>query len=69
MKVNYNREEDILTVETAAGKIDHAEEMGPVIVHFTKDDKPVVLEILDASKFLDLAAKSSSKIDVRHVIP
>ena len=59
MKIQYDRDEDILTVETAPGKIDHAEEMGPVIVHFTKEGKPVVLEILDASEFLSLATKSS----------
>lgn len=59
MKIKYDRDEDILTVETAAGNIDYAEEMGPVIVHFTKDGKPVVLEILDASEFLSLATKSS----------
>lgn len=59
MKIKYDRDEDILTVETAPGNIDHAEEMGPMIVHFTKEGKPVVLEILDASEFLSLATKSS----------
>jgi hypothetical protein len=33
-------------------KIDYAEEMGPIIVHFTEDGKPVMLEILDASEFI-----------------
>jgi len=61
MKIKYDREEDILTVETAPGKIDYAEEMGPFIVHFTKNDKPVVIEILDASDFLSMATKSSIK--------
>ena len=61
MKMSYDREEDILMVETAEGNIDHAEEMGPIIVHFTKDEKPVLLEILDASEFLSLATKSSIK--------
>lgn len=61
MKMRYDREEDILMVETASGKIDHAEEMGPVIVHFTKAGKPVLLEILDGSEFLSLATKTSIK--------
>lgn len=61
MKVSYNREEDILTIETAKGNVDHAEEMGSFIVHFTKDDKPVIIEILDASDFLSLVTKSSIK--------
>ena len=59
MKINYDREEDILMIETAPGKIDHAEEMGQIIVHFTEDDKPILLEILDASNFLSLVTKSS----------
>jgi len=49
MKVKYDREEDILVYEISDEKIDYAEEMGPVIVHFTKDSKPVMLEILDAN--------------------
>jgi hypothetical protein len=38
--------------EVRDGAIDYAEEMNSVIVHFTKSGKPVLLEILDASKFL-----------------
>ena len=68
MKMSYDRDEDILMVETAPGKIDHAEEMGPIIVHFTKDEKPVVLEILDASEFLSLATKSSGKAQPINVV-
>lgn len=63
MKINYDRAEDILTIETAEGDIDYAEEMGPLIVHFTKDGKPVVLEILEASEFLARATKSSIKAE------
>ena len=59
MKINYDRTEDILIIESAPGEIDYAEEMGPFIVHFTKDNKPVVIEILDASDFLAQATKSS----------
>ncbi len=59
MKMNYNREEDILTVETGEGDIDHAEEMGPFIVHFDGHDKPVLIEIMDASQFLASATQVS----------
>ncbi len=57
MKVKYDREEDILVYEISDEKIDYAEEMGPVIVHFTKDSKPVMLEILDANEFLTQAMR------------
>lgn len=68
MKINYDRTEDILIIETAEGDIDHAEEMGPFIVHFTKEGKPVVLEILEASEFLARATKSSIKAESLELI-
>ena len=70
MKIRYDREDDILLVETGRGKIDFAEETGPLIIHFTKQRKPVLLEILDASKFLasltrsTMAAKSGKAVEV-----
>ncbi len=32
--------------------IDYADEVGPIIVHFSKTGKPVLMEILDASEFI-----------------
>ena len=57
MKLSYDREKDILTVETSEDFIDHSEEIGPIILHLTKDNKPVLLEILDASEFLSEVSK------------
>lgn len=59
MKISYDREQDIIMLELSKQKIDHAEQTGPIIVHFTKKDKPVLLEILDASDFLAATLKSS----------
>ncbi len=61
MKISYNRDEDIMLLEISPDPIDFAEEMGPIIVHFTKKGKPVLLEILDASDFIAMAAKSTIK--------
>jgi uncharacterized protein YuzE len=52
MKVSYDSEADVLMVRTGKGKVDYGEEMGPMIVHFTRDGKPVLLEILDARETL-----------------
>lgn len=52
MKVKYSPEEDILMYEVSKAKIDHAEEIGDIIVHYSKRRKPVLLEILNASRFL-----------------
>ncbi|HRR42798.1 MAG TPA: DUF2283 domain-containing protein [Syntrophales bacterium] len=53
MKLSYDREEDILMIETSPeGVIDHAEHTGPFIAHFSRDGRLLLLEILDASEFL-----------------
>ena len=61
MKVDYSKEEDILMYEVSDEPIDYAQEMDSVIVHFTKSGKPVLLEILDASKFLTQTMKATGK--------
>jgi len=61
MKVDYSKEEDILMYEVSDEPIDYAEEMDSVIVHFTKSGKPVLLEILDASKFLTQTMKATGR--------
>jgi len=64
MKVSYNRESDVLLIHVSKDKVDYAEEMGPIIVHFTKDGKPVhacMLEILDASEVISEVTKIAMK--------
>ncbi|GIU70808.1 MAG: hypothetical protein KatS3mg003_0287 [Candidatus Nitrosocaldaceae archaeon] len=43
MKAKYDRDEDVLLLELSNGKIDHAEEYDNMIIHFTKDKKPVLM--------------------------
>lgn len=53
MRINYDREEDILMIETLPeGVIDHAEQTGTFIAHFSKEGQLLLLEILDASEVL-----------------
>jgi uncharacterized protein YuzE len=52
MRISYDRDVDILMVEFSEEKIEYAEKMGPMIVHFTSEGKPVLVEILDASEFM-----------------
>jgi Protein of unknown function (DUF2283) len=65
MKVRYNRKEDILTLEVSKASIDHAGEAGPIIAHFSTDNKLVLLEILDASDFLADLTKATMKAEGR----
>ncbi len=60
MKLRYDKDEDVLTIDqgTPGDTIDHAEEVGSVITHFTPDGRAVLLEILDASDFLSAAIRA-----------
>jgi len=61
MKISYNREHDILMYELNYEPIDYAEEIGPIIVHFSKKGKPVLMEILDESEFIAVTTKITMK--------
>lgn len=56
MKFRYDKEDDILMVWLSKSKVDYAEQSKDVIVHFSKDHKPVLMEILDASEFMKSAS-------------
>jgi uncharacterized protein YuzE len=51
-KISYDKTSDILLIELSEKPIDFAEEEGPIIIHFSKDEEPVLLEILDAKEFI-----------------
>lgn len=57
MKAKYYPEDDFLVVEFSEKPYDYAEKIGMFIIHYTKKKEPVMLEILDASKFLKEAAE------------
>lgn len=51
VKIAYDSEADVLSWEgDKAARIDHAKEMGNLVVHFTKTGEPVLVEMLEASK-------------------
>ena len=52
MKIRYNREVDILTIQVSDTPADHAEESDGVITHFSAAGKPVMLEIQGGREFL-----------------
>lgn len=65
MKVKYSSKEDILIYEVSKAAIDHAEEVGDIIVHYSKRRRPVLLEILNASEFLNrVMAKVPATVSV-----
>ena len=53
MKITrYSKDVDILMVKVSDEPIAYAEEAERFIVHFSKDGKPVLLEIMDAKDFV-----------------
>jgi uncharacterized protein YuzE len=56
MKIRYYPDADALVMRVSDEKPDHGEQVGEeMILHFTRDNKLVKIEILDASKtILDL---------------
>ncbi len=51
-KIKYYKEDDILVITLSNELFDYAEMESNFVVHYTKDGKPVRIEILDASAFL-----------------
>lgn len=51
-KIRYSKDVDALMAELSDKAIDYAEEEGQVIVHFSHDGEPVLIEILDAKEFI-----------------
>ena len=62
-KISYDADADILTLLGAAkGVVDHACELGNFVVHFTKDDRPLLIEVIDASKVFNASPKPVRKM-------
>jgi len=60
-KISYEPEADVLSWEISNKDIDSAKEIGNVVVHFSKNNIPVLIEILQASEFLKTAKKLVAK--------
>lgn len=52
MRFRYDKDDDVLNIWMSKEPVDFAEQDKNIVVHFSKENKPVLLEILDASKFL-----------------
>jgi len=64
-KISYEPEADVLMWEISGKPIDFAKEIGNVVVHFTKNSIPVLIEILEASKFL---AKAKNLVERNKIL-
>lgn len=51
-KISYSKDVDALLVELSEDPIAYAEEEGQVILHYSQDEKLVLVEILDFRRFM-----------------
>jgi len=62
-KISYDPDADVLAFTQAPkSRIDYARELGNFVVHFTKDDRPVLIEVLEASKVFGNSPKPVRKM-------
>jgi len=66
IKIKYDPESDVLSWEISKKPIDYAVEIGNMILHFSPDNIPVYIEILEARKFL---GKTQKLIEKRIPLP
>lgn len=69
MKAKYYEDADLISWRLSKKPYEYASRSGNFIVHYSKDDEPVLVEILNASKFLKEANQSLPKNIQRQVIP
>lgn len=63
IKVEYDSDADVLSIEGSSNTpIDHARELGNLVVHFDKNDEPVLIEVLEASHSLRGQAEPLARI-------
>ena len=51
--MKYYQEDDVLVFKLSQAPIDYAEEVNGVVIHFDKQNRPVRMEVLEATKFLE----------------
>jgi hypothetical protein len=65
----YDPEANIICWEVASGKISHAREFGNFIIHLSSAGKPILIEILDASKFIGQMDKIKDINEIKKMLP
>ena len=67
-KIRYSKDVDALLVELSDEPVDYAEESGPVVVHFSRAGRPVLLEIFNARDFV-MGSLSSVVKETEAILP
>lgn len=51
-KIRYSPDEDALLIQISAQKVDHAEEAGDFVLHYSEAGELVLIEVFHATRFL-----------------
>lgn len=65
----YDPEANVLCWEIAKGEINHTREFGNFIIHLSPSGKPILIEILDASKFIGQLDRLKNIRELKRAIP
>lgn len=65
----YDPETNILSWEITKRPISHAVEFGNFIIHLSKSRQPILIEILDATKFIGQLGKIHDVKQIEDMLP
>lgn len=69
MKAKYYEDADLISWKISKKPFEYASRSGDFVVHYSKDDEPVLIEILNASRFLKEANSMLPKKIQKQVLP
>ncbi len=59
LKIEYYKDGDVLVIKMGQKPYEYAEMEGSLIIHYSSDDKPVRIEVLNASRLLNIKSTKS----------
>jgi len=68
MKAKYYKDADLLSFRVSNKPYKFARQKGDLIVHYSEDKEPVLIEILNATKFLKETNKSLPKSVQKEIV-
>ncbi|OGE44516.1 hypothetical protein A3B45_05195 [Candidatus Daviesbacteria bacterium RIFCSPLOWO2_01_FULL_39_12] len=69
MKAKYYEDADLISWKISKKPFEYATRTGDFVVHYSRDNEPVLIEILNASKFLKVANSILPKKIRKQVLP
>ena len=69
MKAKYYEDADLISWRVSKKPFEYASRSGDFVVHYSRDDEPVLIEILNAARFLKEANNALPKKIQSQVLP